>query len=298
MSGGKRLVVLVAALLAVGTLGACGDDDENEDAATATTAATEEPSQATPTKVSVTAKDYSFDVPATLKGGLIEISYVNSGKEPHFASFARIARGKTIDDVKAALTAPPSAAPPSGRPPFEEVIALPTADPGGTGNMTGNLPAGKYALYCVIPSPDGVSHAAKGMITEVTVSQGTDGELPESIGTVTAVDFGLAPMPPVKAGTNVIRLSNKGKQLHELGFVELAPGKKIEDVVAWFNQESGPPPMSFRSGVAVKPGLDATTEVELEKGSAYAFICAIPDVLGDFKAHITKGMYTSSFTVS
>jgi hypothetical protein len=38
---------------------------------------------------------------------------------------------------------------------------MPTADPGVGGNMTVNLPAGSYAVYCLIPSPDGVPHAPR-----------------------------------------------------------------------------------------------------------------------------------------
>lgn len=32
-----------------------------------------------------------------------------------------------------------------------------------------NLPAGDYAVYCLIPSPDGSSHAHKGMLKKLTV---------------------------------------------------------------------------------------------------------------------------------
>ena len=293
---GRRLAAAVVVLVAAATLTACGGGDEEEPATTA--APTEEPAPASPTEVAVTAKDFAFDVPATFRGGLAKLSYLNAGKEPHFAGFARIAPGKTLDDVKAALTAPPSPTPPAGPPPFEDVLGFPTADPGGTGNMTVNVPAGSYALYCLIPSPDGTSHLAKGMITPVTVTQGTDGELPASIGTVDAVDFGFAPVPPVKAGKNVVRLSNKGKQLHEINLIEIPRGKRLEDALAWFRQQSGPPPVRFLAGAAVKPGSDVTTELDLKQGSTYAFVCAIPDFLGDFKPHVTKGMYTSAITVS
>lgn len=291
--GQTKKSLAVALLLAGALLGACGRNQGNNQAA-----APGAEQSATPTQVSITAKDFAFDVPATFKGGLVNFSFTNSGKEPHFASFARIADGKTAADVKASLTAPESAPPPAGPPPFEDVIAFPTADPGVTGKMTGNLPAGKYVLYCAISSPDGAPHAAKGMLTEVTVTEGPPGELPASVGTLEAVDFALAPLPALKAGSNVVGLSNKGKQLHELNLIELAPGKKIEDAVAWFGQEAGPPPMRFLSGVAVKPGTQGVTELDLKSGSTYAFVCAIPDFLGDFKPHITKGMFTPAFTVS
>jgi hypothetical protein len=50
--------------------------------------------------------------------------------------------------------------------------------------------------------------------------------------------------------------------------------------------------------VAVKPGDEGTAEIELKAGSTYAFVCVIPDVLGDFAPHIVKGMFTQPFTIS
>ncbi|MDP9441891.1 MAG: hypothetical protein M3P34_06905 [Actinomycetota bacterium] len=49
-------------------------------------------------------------------------------------------------------------------------------------------------------------------------------------------------------------------------------------------------------GVAVKPGEEGVATVDLKSGGTYAFVCAIPDVLGDFARHLTKGMFTPPFT--
>ncbi len=294
------------AVLAAGVLTACGQEEERERAAPATTEAVatatatkEEPAgEVTATTIDITGKEYAFDVPATVKGGLAEISFTNVGREPHFAALAKVLPGKTFDEAKAALTAPPPDAPPPGPPPFEDLGAVPTLDPGGKGNATFNLPAGTYALFCQIPAPDGVSHAAKGMVSQVTVTEGPEGRLPPSVGTVTATDFALTPVPPLNAGRNVVRLRNEGKQLHEISLVDLGAGKKVEDVVAWYRQPSGPPPMRRMGGVAIRPGQEATTELALEAGPTYAFICEIPDFLGDFAPHVTKGMFTRPFSVS
>lgn len=128
--------------------------------------------------------------------------------------------------------------------------------------------------------------------------QGSEDRLPASVATVTATDFAFDPVPVLTAGRNVVRLRNEGKQLHELNLVELGPGKKMEDVVAWYRQPAGPPPMHFVGGVATRPGQEATTELELKAATTYAFICEVPDFLGDFAPHVTKGMFTKPFTVS
>lgn len=164
--------------------------------------------------------------------------------------------------------------------------------------MTLNLPAGNYALFCTIPSPDGTPHAAKGMVRELTVIEGAERALPQSLGPVTATDFALSSPPPLEPGTNVVRLRNEGQQLHEINLVELVPGNPVDDVVAWYRRPSGPPPMRSLGGVAVKPGEEGTATLHLTAGTTYAFVCAIPDTRGDFAPHVTKGMFTQPFTAS
>ena len=293
---GTALAVLV---VMIGTLGGCGSDDEPEAAPAADESTTSSTSDLAAGPVEVSAQEYAFTAPATIEGGLVEMSLTNTGKEAHFAGLAKVAEGKTFNDVKAVLTAPPSDTPPAGPPPFEEYAGVATLNPGGKGNGTFNLPAGSYALFCALPAPDGVPHAAKGMIAPLTVTEGMAAALPEAATTMTATDFSLAGSPPTKAGTTVVRIHNQGKQLHEVNLVELMPDQKIADVAAWFKQPAGPPPMGFLSGVAVKPGEEGTSSFELKAGSNYAFICAVPDSLsGDFVPHINKGMYTGAFTIS
>ncbi len=300
----RALSALIAAVLAAAVLAACGGGEEKDRAAPATTEAVvtekvtrEEPTaDVSPTKIDILGKEYAFDVPPRIRGGLVEISFFNAGREPHFASFAKVAPGETYEDVRVALTTQPSGAPP-GPPPFDEVGGAATIDAGVRSKASFNLPAGTYALYCTIPAPDGSPHAAKGMITQVTVTEGTDGRLPASVATINAVDFSFNPVPQLRAGTNVVRLRNEGKQLHEINLVELAPGKTTDDILAWNRQPSGPPPVRYLGGVAIKPGQEAVTELELKAGPTYAFVCEIPDFLGDFQSHVTKGMLTKAFTV-
>ena len=287
----RRIGIISAGVAAIAALvTGCGSD-----AKTTTQSSSSFP---TVTKVAISAKDFDFDVPASITGGLVEFTYKNIGKEAHFAGIAKVAAGKTYADVKAALTAPPSSAAPTGPLPFEDFGGLATTDPGGSSMLTLPVAAGTYALFCQIPSVDGVSHAAKGMVRELTVTEGPSGELPAAVGMITATDFKLDGLPTLKAGTNVLRLHNAGKQLHEINLIELQSGKTLTDAAAWYTVPGGPPPMQFLSGVATKPNEDGTATFDLKSGSTYSFICAIPDVLGDFAPHIVKGMATPTFTVS
>lgn len=288
---------LAVAAIMLGVLAGCGDDEPSASAPEeSSTSLTTDPQAKT---VAITAMDYAFEAPDSIEGGLIEISFTNGGKEPHFAGLAKVAEGKTFDDAKVVLTAAPSDTPPSGPPPFEEYAGASTMDPGAKGSATFNLPAGSYALFCTLPAPDGVPHAAKGMIKPLTVTEGIAAGVPDAVATMSATDFALAGSPPTGSGAAVVAIRNQGKQLHEVNLVELMADKTMEDVVAWFRAPAGPPPMGFLSGVAVKPGEEGTALFDLKAGSNYALICAIPDSLsGDFVVHIVKGMYTAAFTVS
>lgn len=151
-------------------------------------------------------------------------------------------------------------------------------------------------LFCRLPSPDGVRHAAKGMMSGATVTAGADRDLPAAIGTIIATDFAYGDMPAWTAGRKVVRLRNDGGQFHELDLVEIQAGKTVGDVLAWFKEPDGAPPMRSLGGAAIGPGREATASLELRRGSTYAFLCAIPDFLGDRVPHLLKGMVSAAFT--
>src|SRR5688500_10096601 len=136
------------------------------------------------------------------------------------------------------------------------------------------------------------------MIRELTVSEGEAGELPAAVQTVDATDFAFAAATDdLVAGTQVVKLRNQGKQLHEINLVELGSGKDVDDAVAWVRKPQGPPPYRSLAGVAVRAGNEATTELTLQAGKTYAFVCVIPDALGDRAPHAVKGMITPGFQV-
>lgn len=247
------------------------------------------------------ALDYSFEAPETITGGLVEFSFTNRGKEPHFFGLARIPEGKSFDEVKDALTAaPPAEGPSPGPPPFEDFAGIATGDAGVSGKASLNIPAGSYVFYCLIPSPDGVSHANKGIVKQMNVSEGSEGALAEadSERTFVATDFAFDKNFSAEAGDNVFRLRNDGRQLHEINLVEMAPDKTMD--ISSRGIASLKARRRLASSVALRSSreTETTTTLEIAEGRRYAFICAIPDVLGDFAPHVVKGMHTQVVTVS
>ena len=291
---------MLAVLLALSVAGCGGDKDDQgatSDTGQEVVTTTSVAEEAERPSIGVKATDYAFEIPATISGGLVDLTLDNAGKEPHFAAFAQPAEGKTVTEAREALIALASGQPPAGPPPFVEYMGLATVDPGGQSRVTANLPSGMYILFCMIPSPDGAPHAAKGMLSEVEVTGGSPRDLPATDATILTFDFAIGDLPSFKAGPNGVTLHNKGKQIHELDLIELAEGKKVEDVVAWAAKPAGPPPGRFLGGPAVRDGLSVNTTLELKAGPRYALVCIIPDSLGDGAPHITKGMHSPEFQV-
>ncbi|HVE68994.1 MAG TPA: hypothetical protein VNB64_10480 [Solirubrobacteraceae bacterium] len=117
----------------------------------------------------ITAKDYSFSATG-LKTGVNRIRFDNRGKELHHVIAFQLAPGKTVADLKKLFA---SEGEPSGPPPFVPGSETGTAvlDGGVAQNVELEFPkAGNWALVCFIQDrKGGPPHAAKGMITPVTV---------------------------------------------------------------------------------------------------------------------------------
>lgn len=291
----KVSVVMVAVLLAL-LGGACGGDDDGDTTTDATgtgtgsvsgTHAAEEPS-----RVTVKTTDYRFDTPGTFKGGLVNLELDNTaGKESHEADMIRVDPGKTANDVVQAMR---QEGPP---PPWAHAAGGPgPVLPGKKATYTANLAAGTYVLLCHVPSPDGKNHIEKGMVSQVTVTEGKEGTLPQGDVTVGANEFDFTGLDGLKAGNQTVRVENQGQQEHHWAVVALAPGKTPQDVAAFFQATQtggppqGPPPITGFPGLVstLPPGGVALRTLELQSGTTYMFVCFVPDK--DGVPHAAKGM--------
>jgi hypothetical protein len=246
-------------------------------------------SMAQPAEMTIVAKDYAFELPAQIAAGMVTITLKNEGAEPHHAQFARVNDDVTNEQLMAALQQGPDAALP--------LVTLPggpaVIPPGQSTKVTINLTPGRHIVLCLVPSSDGVPHAAKGMMamTEV-VDQGRPAvAAPKADVTVTMRDFSFELPSSIKAGQQVWKIVNDGPQPHELALIKLASGKTMEDVTAFMHQPTGAPPFEDAGGMqGLSVGATGYAYLNLQPGN-YVALCHIPDPATG-KAHEELGMVT------
>lgn len=116
----------------------------------------------------ITASEYTFKT-SGLKAGKNTVRFENTGRELHHALAFPIRGDATIKEIAKLFASDEE---PSGPPPvdFESGAGTAVIDGGAAQNVDLELKAGRYALVCFIPDrAGGPPHAAKGMITELTV---------------------------------------------------------------------------------------------------------------------------------
>ena len=274
----------IVAFVAAFALGACSP--KSADHAVANTSA-----DASPT-VTVIATDFAFNAPAEIPAGMTTMTMVNHGQEMHQVQLIRLANGKTVNDLVATFTQP-------GPPPAWAVsFGGPNAAvPGASSQATVMLAPGNYVMICAVPSPDHVPHFGKGMMRPLTVTaaQNVANPTPQSDITVTMTEYAFNLSAPLTAGTHTLRINNQGKQDHEAVLVRFAPGKSMKDLVAWVDNQVGPPPGTPLGGLTdMSSGADGFFTVNLTPGN-YALVCFVPNAKNG-KPHAAYGM-TKEFTI-
>lgn len=155
------------------------------------------------------------------------------------------------------------------------VMAMGGPEIGDTGEVILNLTPGRYLLGCVRGGADGHRHLVTGESRLLTVSgapsAGRD-SAPVMTQEVGMVDFAYVGPERWTAGTNILRVDNRGQQDHQFRLVRLEPGSTLQQ---WLESEG-----ETGTGVAgvarMGPGAIAYLPVELIPGT-YVAHCLIPD---------------------
>ena len=239
--------------------------------------------------ITIHGQDFSYNAPAVIPAGMTTVNFVNDGPALHQAQIVRLDSGKTITDLKAALSQP------GPLPGWVVQLGGPNAvDPGLTGNATLNLLAGNYALLCVVNVPGGVPHFMKGMVQPLTVtangSPSQTAAAPVADETVIMDDYAFKLSAPLTAGSHTFKVVNPDAQPHELELIRLAPGKTAADMLAWLQAQNGPPPRQALGGVAIiSPASGPAYFTATFTTGNYMLLCFVFDAV-DGKPHFAHGM--------
>lgn len=120
--------------------------------------------------------DFSFALDSPVPAGRHTVRVENAGGEPHDLVLMRLAPGRTVADLVAALNperarrADQAAQPP---PPLESLGTgaggIAAIAPGMASFFETQLSPGEYALLCMATAPDGRSHIEHGMIRQIRI---------------------------------------------------------------------------------------------------------------------------------
>ena len=168
-------LIVIALLIGALALAACGSSKKKS-----SSASTSSSSSGQPTTLSISAseqgKKASYSAPATVKGGLVTVTFQNNGKAPHSAQLAKIDGNHSPQEVLKAIGGNSSKTPPwihgEGGPG--------STNPGQTGTSTDILPAGNYLIV------DGGNMNGPPGFKKLTVTSGPSGSLPSTGTSVTA----------------------------------------------------------------------------------------------------------------
>ncbi|HEX4561561.1 MAG TPA: hypothetical protein VH113_06980 [Gemmatimonadales bacterium] len=116
--------------------------------------------------VTVTTKDYSFEVSPAITAGTHTIRLVNAGPQLHEITLVKMARGKTMKDAQTWM-----AAGMKGMPPFTSFGGIAGLAMGQAANFTATFTPGDYVMLCFVPdTKDGKAHLEHGMVLPFKVS--------------------------------------------------------------------------------------------------------------------------------
>jgi hypothetical protein len=298
-------LVAVTGLVGLVLVG-CGDDD---DAATTTTTAggattTTASGDAEGTRLDLTVTEDAVEgLPSEIAGGVVT---VNLGVEPPAdpdleLDFTKVADGTSEQDFTEGLGAL------LGGGPFPEFMENNAGV--GAGEFSIILEPGSYFVWFEKGGGDeeegaeGEGEEAEGegaeetppefAVTSLTVTEGDDGaELPDTDGTITAVDYGFE--VDVQAGDSFTFRNDSSQQFHHavvFNFGTIDRATVEENLPAFLQSEGeGPPPPGFEeldfeqleggnSGV-FGPGGSGTALGTFQSGNTYAAVCFIQDRTG------------------
>jgi hypothetical protein len=223
--------------------------------------------EAQPNVVEVRGDEYAYVMADRVRGGVVTMEFTNTGDELHEYALARLADGKTVEDLMPLLDDPSQQGPP---PWIEDIGGVPTLSPGETVGITRELKPGAYVVLCFVPAPDGRPHIAHGMVRAFDVVGRSEAELPEPDAVIEATDARFE-IPALEPGRQTIELRNSARKPREFYLLAPRPGTTLAAIERWGEGGfRGQPLATFLGAMqSIPPGTSVFLTVELEAGKRY-----------------------------
>ncbi|MFT4040748.1 MAG: hypothetical protein QM692_21385 [Thermomicrobiales bacterium] len=250
--------------------------------------------------VEIVGKDFAFELPAEIAGGLTRFRLINEGTFTHHVIFLRLHDGVTQEQIDAAAQEPdylPLLA-------LGEPMGGPNAAPvGGSATAIVDLPEGAYQVFCVIGDDQEIPHYRHGMIAPLTVTAAPANQpKPMAERTIVLSDYAFHDLPAeLPAGEHVWEITNAGPEIHELVVFRQAPGVTFDMIAGIFgaapegtpvavaSPPPGPPFMDVGGVTLMAPGVTNWAILDLEAGDYFA-ICFVLSPDHDKAPHFAFGM--------
>lgn len=287
--------------LALVALLACQPADDGSDAAADSAAAA---ADAAGDAVTVTAKDFEFEAPASIPSGWNDFRFVNEGEQEHFFLLYHLPEGRTFADYRSGVTEPFLSVwsrYDAGELTREETLAAlgeemapwffeaetaggaALTEPGRTAHVTLDLEPGTYVMECYVKTPQGTWHNDRGMLKELTVTEDSTGAAPpEADAELTLSNYEIATSDTLTAGRQTVAVhvtdTPEGFMPHDINLFRIeSDTTTVEQIVAWMDwmdleQFRAPGPAISVGGVeSMAAGATGYMTVDLEPGR-YAWV--------------------------
>ncbi len=284
----KILKSLTVLFLAAAVFGSCTSKKEADDA----------------NVVEITAVDFKFQAPDSIKSGWNTIEFKNEGQQEHFVYTYRLPEDKSFEEFKQAVTIPfievwdkylageinqEETAQMLGAEiePWYFTEVTPTGgvaitEPGATAQSTLNFEPGLYVMECYVKMPDGRWHTEMGMVQPFTVTEDSTGaDAPSANYEMTLSNYQIDTGGSLKKGTNTIAVHVKdtpeGFMKHDINLFRLNDTTTVDGILQWMNwmekdQFTAPAPGYSLGGVEhLDAGMTGYMTVELTPGN-YAWV--------------------------
>lgn len=290
----RSALTAVALVVAGASLLACQSSDRGEEETTAGTDVVE-----------ITARDFEFEAPESIRSGWTTVQFENASEEQeHFFLLYRLPEDKTFADYRSEvartfldvwqrydsgeLTREETMKALGKELPawfFEGLEASGGAaltEAGHTSQVTLNLEPGTYAMECYVKTPQGTYHNDRGMLRGLTVTEDSTGATPpEADVELTLSNYEIATSGELTTGTQTVAVhvtdTPEGLMPHDINLFRLDGETTTDEIATWMDwmdreQFRAPAPGISVGGVEHLPaGATGYMTVDLEPGR-YAWV--------------------------